>query len=337
MGDWTGKSCYQLGDGHPYHPGDEPSIEHYQSEVFGTFGSQSCGLYNGVLAGDLTRAKPWIISEMGQITSGMDQTDSEGSSGYWPVPPDVQAKYLLKEWQMNWWQGIRRFYIYNFYDEGTDGSSEHSFGIVNNDRSFKPAGNAIRNMFDLITFAEAPAGSRAPIQFTVSGFAAQGAQYSTGSNAVVAGGGTWRHVRMPAATVRWTTADRLLVSCLQQSANTWILVFNRQAMLWDRAAGNWNTGTNAKQQFANVAGGRFTPNSQVLTVAFPNGIATAQIARPCQGLTSTNSAPYFTWSNPPDGRAWTSAGSGGLSAISSGTTVTVTDNFADLVLVKVTT
>jgi hypothetical protein len=339
MGDWTSKSCYHLGDGHPYHPGDEPTHEQMHQELLGTFGSPTCGLYNGNLRNppNNAAAKPWICSEVGHITSGMDQTDHEGSSAYWPSPQDIQAKYLIKEWQMFWWLGVRRFYIYTFYDEGTDGASENSFGIVNHNRTFKPAAHAIRNMFELIGFSEAPPGSRGPIPFSMSGFVAQGGQYSTGSNTVVGGGGTWRHVRMPAGTVRLTTADRLDVNCLQQSANTWILVLNRQCMQWDRAAGNWNIGSNVKQQFANVAGGRFTPNTQAITLTFSGGISTAQIARPCQGLTGTTSSPFWTWSDPTDGRDWTSAGSGGLSSISGGTAVTVTDSFSDLVLVKVTT
>jgi hypothetical protein len=177
---------------------------------------------------------------------------------------------------------------------------------LTNSRTKKAQFYAIRNLLRIVGFSEPVGTSKRKLAISVAGFSAKGSFYDSGSNSIVqTSSGKNQHYAMytgqgdsgsvSTGGVYHENADRLDTLQLQQNNNTWLLFIMRQVMLWDREVGNWNTGTNQPQSMGNVTGGRYTPDSQNLTVTLPAEVTACSVAQPTAGGTST----------PDDGFAFT--------------------------------
>jgi hypothetical protein len=294
-----------LGDQHPYHVGHEPSQEKVTKDL-----TQTGLCFNGQLASPPSSANslPFVFTEWGQITRGVGNIAYPGAhDGYWPAPDDVIAEYAVRAFVLFYLRGVRRTFFYELYDTLNESTNpENNFGLLTNSRTKKAQFYAIRNLLRIVGFSEPVGTSKRKLAISVAGFSAKGSFYDSGSNSIVqTSSGKNQHYAMytgqgdsgsvSTGGVYHENADRLDTLQLQQSNNTWLLFIMRQVMLWDREVGNWNTGTNQPQSMGNVTGGRYTPDSQSLTVTLPAEVTACSVAQPTAGGTST----------PDDGFAFT--------------------------------
>jgi hypothetical protein len=104
----------------------------------------------------ISATKPIICTEAGygtNVTAGRQ------------VTPDVQAKYMARMLMLHLKAGIRRTYIYQFADYGTDGFG--AFGLLSSDGSEKPAYVELRELMNELSDA-APSGPPTKVAVTLS-------------------------------------------------------------------------------------------------------------------------------------------------------------------------
>lgn len=116
--------------------------------------------------------KPLVVTETGYHTAS-------GYNGFpYRVNESVQAKYLMRSFADFFNQGMAS-YIYEVFDEGLDTTDkEHNFGVLRNNRTAKPAHDAIKNLIALLgegtwnTTSKTwslPSFSPTPLDYTVTG------------------------------------------------------------------------------------------------------------------------------------------------------------------------
>lgn len=106
------------------------------------------------------RVKPMIATETGYYT---------GTDPY-SISETAQARYVPRIYAENFRHNIAETFIYEFLDEGSDGTTEHSFGLVRADLTPKPAYYALQSLIRLLNdpgTPRRPAGKLA-YQLTVS-------------------------------------------------------------------------------------------------------------------------------------------------------------------------
>lgn len=289
LGDWTTGNPKRADAGcvHFYSSGHEPSVEYADS-----FLNQNPSAFNGTLragGADLSKTLPFIVTEFGHISAGVDAVvyPAPFHAGHWPAPDDVIAEHMVRTFVLWYLKGVRRSYIYEFYDEGTAAAAEQRFGLLTYTRTKKEQFYSIRNLLSLVGFQEAPKAQQQKLTISVSGFV------STGNNDHIGMfSGTGDFGTTGVGQVYHRNADRLDTLQLQRSATEWLLIIMRQVMIWDREVGNWSGG--APASLGDVASGRKTPNTQTLTVQLPSGVTEVREATPTAGGTST----------PEDGRTY---------------------------------
>lgn len=279
-----------VGDFHPYRTGQEPSFEGHNQQINGASLVHGRAGYNGRLRvpADTSKGLPMFATEIGYVqdlaATNAQVTVGASHFGYWPVPPDVAAEYLLRHWLIHYSStktpsfpsmGVLRTYIYDLMDDGSTATSESRFGLALSDRTPRPSYLTLQNMLKLIGFSE-PAGGLVARGYSVSGFTA-GANNQSASD--------------------YSSVDRLDHFQLQQSNNTWLHPIFRQKSMWNFVAKTRPS----------------VPSTQNLQFVFPSGITAAWVAQPTLGTDPANTGG----SVPADGQTWTSL------SITGGTTVTV--------------
>lgn len=147
------------GNGHIYPLGPAPAVPEsgYFNEMIGV---------NYVSPG-----KQIFGTETGYTTGTSD-------SGNQRVSPAAAGKYAPRLYLENFNRGILRSYWYELADQGTDGSQESTFGLVNRSFAYKPQGTAIRNLTTLLKDATfntttrqwvSPAFTAGSLDYTLSG------------------------------------------------------------------------------------------------------------------------------------------------------------------------
>ena len=293
----AGTNTCDTGDYHPYHVGHEPSQE-YMDRILQRDPDPHPGL-------------PKMITEWGHISSGVADLGVPGPAplynggtnvfssigfhaGYWPTPDDVIAEFMVRTIILFYKRGIRRSFIYEFMDEGTDpNAAEAGFGIIKlTGRVRKQQFYSIRNLLSCVGFVNAPSANRRAIPYQISGFVSQGNNnhiamfQGQGDPGAVGPGGVYH-----------TNRDILDPLLLQRSATEYILCVPRQVMIWDREPGNWNTATGRPGNLVNEAAGRKTPTTQNLIVSFPEGVSEVCEVTPTAGGITTPELGR-TWSAP---------------------------------------
>jgi hypothetical protein len=105
----------------------------------------------------LNGAKPLVVTETGYHNALNDHTTQ-------PSTDEVtSAKYLLRTLFSNWNFGIVRTYIYellNVYPDTTLTNNQANFGLLRNDRTWKPAAQAISNLLNYLADSGTPLTSK---------------------------------------------------------------------------------------------------------------------------------------------------------------------------------
>lgn len=291
--DWSlGTGVVDCGDGHPYPMcGLEPSTEYVSRVLFNTPMARP---YTGAMRTppDTTKGVPFCATEWGHISFGSDSARSALSAGfhsaYWPTPDDIIAEYVVRTLLLFYLRGVRRNYVYEFADQGTTDTAENRFGWLTAGRARKQQFYAVKNLMRIIGWTEPSAGAKAALSpLSVSGFTAVGTDGSglnkqiamfsgIGDNGQVAAGGVWH-----------SNADRLHQLLLQQNDTTYLYCVWRNISLWQRERGNWDasaTGTARVKSLFNEAAGRFTPDTQTLTLNLPSGVSALSVCQPTSGI-----------------------------------------------------
>ncbi|MDR3460683.1 MAG: hypothetical protein P4L76_00020 [Beijerinckiaceae bacterium] len=150
------------------------------------------------------------------------------------VPEDVAAAYLPRLLINNFGAGVRRTFLYEFMDGGTDPSnSEHHWGLIHNDGTPKPAYQTIRLLLQVLKGANEPIAPESPFDARIvqAPAATRCHGFLTRNGALILA--VWREVRLwdPVAMTKIDVAaepvtisyDRLTkISYLRLSPNsTW--------------------------------------------------------------------------------------------------------------------
>jgi hypothetical protein len=102
-------------------------------------------------------AKPVMVTEGGYAT---------GVTPGREVTPEIQARYLARMLLLHFKAGIRRTFIYQFADSGTD--SGHNFGLIDSEGTPKPSYLQIAGLLGEISDVKA-AGSPRPLELDLTG------------------------------------------------------------------------------------------------------------------------------------------------------------------------
>ncbi|MCC6927637.1 MAG: hypothetical protein IT359_01490 [Gemmatimonadaceae bacterium] len=109
--------------------------------------------------------RPQQATEVGYHTSPV-------STNPWhpAVSEGAQARYLLRELLQLFAAGIRRSFVYELIDEGSNpGEMEDHFGLLRLDGSAKPSFTALRNLLQIVGDAEAAAFVPTPVTLQLRG------------------------------------------------------------------------------------------------------------------------------------------------------------------------
>jgi hypothetical protein len=121
-------------------------------------------------------SKPVMITETGYYTL----TNGVGWGG---IPESLQASYLLDELLDEAAAGVKRTYLYDLIDDGTDlNNQEDHFGLFRHDGTAKPAATAIHNLTTLLADTGAGAATFTPAAFS---YTADGIPYDYTGNSMV--------------------------------------------------------------------------------------------------------------------------------------------------------
>lgn len=101
----------------------------------------------------LTPGQTQYLTETGYTSATAQQAGSQA------VNEDVQAKYTLNLLMDAYKQGYGKTFLYELFNQGTDGSQENSYGLFANDGSAKPVANAIHNLTSALADSGASAST----------------------------------------------------------------------------------------------------------------------------------------------------------------------------------
>ncbi|MDB5026644.1 MAG: hypothetical protein JWO66_333 [Candidatus Eremiobacteraeota bacterium] len=129
VGDLSGSLTY--GNMHDYLAARNPGTGGWGgTDAFGTYATIR---YNMNVAAQASKAKPIYSTETGY-----------GDVGSYAVPPAVKAKYTLRTFLEHFNAGVRRVYLYELVDEGTDGFG--TYGLLTSTLAPKPVYTAVKTM-----------------------------------------------------------------------------------------------------------------------------------------------------------------------------------------------
>jgi hypothetical protein len=145
-------SSFDYANLHNYLAGRNPGTSGWGGNGYGSID------WNLALANTAWPGKPVITTETGYIND-LSKANS--------IPEDVSGKYLPRLLLEQWLHGIRRTYIYELLDVGSN-VSDNGFGLLHNDFSPKPGYNAIKSLLGLLT-DPGPAFSPGRLGYKLSG------------------------------------------------------------------------------------------------------------------------------------------------------------------------
>lgn len=130
------------------------------------------GYFNGLIGANYVAPGKQIYgTETGYTTGTSD-------SGNQRVSPAAAGKYAPRLYLENFNRGILRSFWYELADQGTNGSQESTFGLVDRSFAYKPQGTAVRNLTTLLAEATfdttarqwvSPAFTAGSLDYTLSG------------------------------------------------------------------------------------------------------------------------------------------------------------------------
>ncbi len=148
-----------FGNAHAYPLGPAPAVP-------------KSGYFNEMIGANfVSPGKRLFVTETGYTTGTRDDGNQR-------VSPAAAGKYAPRLYLENFNRGILRSYWYELADQGTNGSQEATFGLVDKNFGYKPQGAAIRNLTTLLKDAtfnsetrkwESPAFTPKALDYTLSG------------------------------------------------------------------------------------------------------------------------------------------------------------------------
>lgn len=148
-----------IGNAHAYPLGKGPAVS-------------DSGYFNELNGANLVApGKQFMVTETGYNTGTWD-------AGHPRVSAAAAAKYAPRLYLENFNRGILRSFWYELVNEGSGGSQEESFGLVNDNYTYKPQGTAIRNLTTLLKDAtyntttrkwDSPAFTPGALNYTLTG------------------------------------------------------------------------------------------------------------------------------------------------------------------------
>jgi hypothetical protein len=208
-------SSYPGGYGHQASGGtfgSKPGAQGARACINGSFNVETPGV-------KYQRSVPMLVTEGGQVS----QFDGRYA---FPIPDDLNGEYLIMQGLVHYMQGVKRFYVYAFNDEGSEGGGQLGWGVVKTDYTRKASFYALKNLMALVPYSQGPSEGVQPISiphtytpggpFTLSGFPGQ----YTG--------------RKPPLTGDDFSRDMCLKLVLRASTNTFLIILSRIFQLWAR-------------------------------------------------------------------------------------------------------
>lgn len=148
-----------FGNAHSYPLGPAPAVP-------------KSGFFNELIGANFVApGKQLWVTETGYTTGTRDDGNQR-------VSPKAAGKYAPRLYLENFNRGMLRSYWYELVDQGSNGSQEATFGLVDNKFDYKPQGTAIRNLTTLLKDAsfntntrqwESPAFTPKSLDYTLSG------------------------------------------------------------------------------------------------------------------------------------------------------------------------
>jgi hypothetical protein len=300
--------------GYPPNYGLDRSSQGHRPAINGELNSETPGV-------KFQRSVPMLVTEGGDV----DEIGSSGN-GVFFTPHDIQGEYRLKQGIVHYCQGVKRYYIYSFKDEG------RFYGLVFDNHTRKASFYALKNLLALVGMRQGPNEGMQPIAIPHT-YTPAGPQTISGFPSFP---GQWNNRKAPNTGSQFQR-DMCIKLVLRAGTNEFLILLTRLYQLWGRddfAALGYPTDIATYNQARRAAPGDGAVSNAVLHL--PNTHTwTCHVAEPAKSAltpSSTTSASHggltsidgCTYANMNDGQTYAAVDDGTQMEITqSGTQLTV--------------